>query len=107
MPDPETAPPENTPPAETPPADPALQPRRVVLITGLSGAGRASILHVLEDLGYEAVDNPPMPLIEELEAKLKLISNRSPASDEQVRINQELSERLNRLEKATLEAHKN
>jgi UPF0042 nucleotide-binding protein len=46
-------------------ADP-LQPRRVVLVTGLSGAGRASILHVLEDLGFEAVDNPPLPLMEEL-----------------------------------------
>lgn len=40
--------------------------RRVVLVTGLSGAGRASILRVLEDLGFEAVDNPPLPLIEEL-----------------------------------------
>jgi UPF0042 nucleotide-binding protein len=38
----------------------------VVLVTGLSGAGRASILHVLEDLGFEAVDNPPLPLMEEL-----------------------------------------
>jgi UPF0042 nucleotide-binding protein len=47
-----------------PPDD--TQPRRVVLVTGLSGAGRASILHVLEDLGYEAVDNPPLPLMEEL-----------------------------------------
>jgi UPF0042 nucleotide-binding protein len=42
------------------------KPRRVVLVTGLSGAGRASILHVLEDLGYEAVDNAPLPMIEEL-----------------------------------------
>ncbi len=41
-------------------------PRRVVLVTGLSGAGRSSILHVLEDLGYEAIDNPPLPLMEEL-----------------------------------------
>jgi UPF0042 nucleotide-binding protein len=41
-------------------------PRRVVLVTGLSGAGRSSILHMLEDLGYEAVDNPPIRLIEEL-----------------------------------------
>ena len=35
-------------------------------MTGLSGAGRSSILRVLEDLGYEAVDNPPVTLIEEL-----------------------------------------
>ena len=41
-------------------------PRRVVLVTGLSGAGRSSILHMLEDLGYEAVDNPPLRLMEEL-----------------------------------------
>ena len=40
--------------------------RQVVLVTGLSGAGRLSILRVLEDLGYEAVDNPPLTLIEEL-----------------------------------------
>ncbi|HTZ69249.1 MAG TPA: RNase adapter RapZ [Acetobacteraceae bacterium] len=50
-------------PAEAPEA---ARPRRVVLVTGLSGAGRSSILHVLEDLGYEAVDNPPLPLMEEL-----------------------------------------
>jgi RNase adapter protein RapZ len=50
---------------EVPVADPTA-PRRVVLVTGLSGAGRASILHVLEDLGYEAVDNAPLPMIEEL-----------------------------------------
>jgi UPF0042 nucleotide-binding protein len=37
-----------------------------VLISGLSGAGRASILRVLEDLGYEAVDNPPLTLTEAL-----------------------------------------
>jgi UPF0042 nucleotide-binding protein len=46
--------------------DQAGAPRPVVLVTGLSGAGRSSILHVLEDLGYEAIDNPPLPLMEEL-----------------------------------------
>ncbi len=40
--------------------------RRVVLVTGLSGAGKGSILRLLEDLGYEAVDNPPLPLMEEM-----------------------------------------
>ena len=34
--------------------------RRVVLVTGLSGAGRSTALNVLEDLGYEVVDNLPL-----------------------------------------------
>jgi UPF0042 nucleotide-binding protein len=38
--------------------------RRVVLVSGLSGGGKASALHILEDLGYEAVDNMPLPMIE-------------------------------------------
>ncbi len=38
----------------------------MVVVTGLSGAGKASILRVLEDCGYEAVDNPPLLLMEEL-----------------------------------------
>ncbi|WP_282604425.1 RNase adapter RapZ [Pelagibius sp. Alg239-R121] len=36
----------------------------VVLITGLSGAGRSSALSVLEDVGYEAIDNLPLNLLE-------------------------------------------
>ena len=47
-----------------------MQPERhpVVLVTGLSGSGKASTLRALEDLGYEAVDNPPLLLLEELAA---------------------------------------
>lgn len=37
--------------------------RRVVLVTGPSGAGRSSALNVLEDAGYEVIDNLPMRLM--------------------------------------------
>ncbi len=47
-------------------AEPAPSHLRVVLVTGLSGAGKGTILHALEDLGYEAVDNPPLPLLDSL-----------------------------------------
>lgn len=35
----------------------------VVLVTGMSGAGRSTALKILEDLGYEAVDNLPLTLL--------------------------------------------
>ncbi len=40
--------------------------RRIVLITGPSGAGRSTAIHVLEDLGFEAIDNLPMGLLTRL-----------------------------------------
>lgn len=44
----------------------APQRTRVVLVTGLSGAGKTSALKALEDLGYEAVDNVPFALVPNL-----------------------------------------
>lgn len=38
----------------------------MVVVSGLSGAGKASILRALEDIGYNAVDNPPLTLLETL-----------------------------------------
>jgi UPF0042 nucleotide-binding protein len=35
----------------------------VILVTGLSGAGRTTTLKALEDLGFEAVDNLPLGLL--------------------------------------------
>lgn len=45
---------------------PAPARRRVALITGLSGAGRATALKALEDMGFEAVDNLPLSLLPDL-----------------------------------------
>jgi UPF0042 nucleotide-binding protein len=36
---------------------------RIVLVTGMSGAGRSSALGIFEDMGYEAVDNLPLSLL--------------------------------------------
>lgn len=38
-------------------------PTRLVVVTGMSGAGRSSALRVLEDEGYEAIDNLPLRLL--------------------------------------------
>src|SRR5688572_27708712 len=37
--------------------------RELVIVTGLSGSGKGTVLKVLEDLGYYAVDNLPIQLI--------------------------------------------
>ena len=37
--------------------------KRIVLVTGMAGAGRTTALKALEDLGYEAVDNLPASLL--------------------------------------------
>ena len=42
------------------------QEHRLVLITGPSGAGRSTAIHVLEDLGYEGIDNIPLSLVPRL-----------------------------------------
>ena len=40
--------------------------QRILLVTGLSGAGKTTALRVLEDLGWEAIDNFPIRLLERL-----------------------------------------
>jgi RNase adapter protein RapZ len=40
--------------------------QRIVLVTGPSGAGRSSAINVLEDLGFEAIDNIPLSLVPRL-----------------------------------------
>src|SRR3954465_10232839 len=44
----------------------ASPPKRILLVTGLSGAGKSTVLKTLEDLGWEAVDNLPLSLLDPL-----------------------------------------
>ena len=57
-------------PGEVPPsADPAsteLAPLDVVVVTGLSGAGKNTAGRVLEDLGFFVVDNLPPALVADM-----------------------------------------
>ena len=39
---------------------------RLVVVTGVSGAGKSTALRALEDLGFYAVDNLPLPLVPKL-----------------------------------------
>ena len=39
---------------------------RIVVVTGMSGAGRSTALKAMEDIGFEAVDNLPMRLVPSL-----------------------------------------
>ena len=49
---------------------------RLVIVTGMSGAGKTSALKMLEDLGFYCVDNLPIPL---MEAFVELVmQNRRP-----------------------------
>ena len=44
----------------------AADPKRILLVTGLSGAGKTTVLKTLEDLGWEVVDNLPLSLLNPL-----------------------------------------
>ena len=41
-------------------------PKRILLVTGLSGAGKTTVLKTLEDTGWEVVDNLPLTLLNHL-----------------------------------------
>ena len=57
--------------------------KKVILISGLSGAGKTSVSNILEDLGYLCIDQFPSKLIKPL---LDLIENDESAKYERVGI---------------------
>lgn len=42
------------------------KPQKLIVVSGPSGAGRSTAINVLEDLGFEAIDNVPLSLIPRL-----------------------------------------
>jgi len=63
----------DTPPSTTDAAAPIADPRQIVLVTGMAGAGMSTVLKGLEDLGFTVVDNLPLPLVDPLVAQLEQI----------------------------------
>ena len=57
---------ENNPPPR------GAETHRIVLVTGLSGAGKSTATKALEDLGYFCIDNLPVMLLPKL---LELVSH--------------------------------
>src|SRR5690242_3146648 len=45
------------------PIDRSSDRQRILLVTGMLGAGKTTALHELEDIGWEAVDNFPIRLL--------------------------------------------
>lgn len=45
-------------------------PVTVLIVSGRSGSGKTSVLNILEDFGYYAIDNLPLSLIPDVAAKL-------------------------------------
>ncbi len=60
-----------------------MQQLHVILVTGLSGAGRSTALHALEDLGFYCIDNLPVTLIPQL---LETLKKTSAEQDSMLRI---------------------
>ena len=44
-------------------------PQQILLVTGMSGAGKSTALETLEDLGWEAIDNFPIRMLPDLLAR--------------------------------------
>ncbi|GAC1375988.1 MAG: RNase adapter RapZ [Aquirhabdus sp.] len=49
--------------------------KKLLIVSGRSGAGKSSTLHMLEDLGYYCIDNLPLALLPEIVAKLDAQNN--------------------------------
>ncbi len=62
---------DNAPSDEPADAEPARRHggRQIIILSGISGAGKTTALKAFEDLGFDAVDNPPFRLLRPLIAE--------------------------------------
>ena len=44
--------------------------KKLLIVSGRSGSGKSSALHMLEDLGYYCIDNLPLSLLPDIVARL-------------------------------------
>ena len=65
---------------------PEKKPLEVVVVTGLSGAGKTTAVNALEDLGYFCVDNLPPPVVAATVDSLLLASQQRIAFGIDVRV---------------------
>ncbi len=57
--------------ADTSPSTPESQPMQLVIISGRSGSGKSTALHLLEDEGFYCIDNLPVSLLPALVTQLR------------------------------------
>ncbi len=57
------------------PSKPGKPEKELVIVTGISGAGKASALRTFEDLGFHAVDNLPLELLPDFAALVEKSSD--------------------------------
>src|SRR4029078_8815827 len=58
----------------------AVEEMHIVIVTGLSGAGKSTALRALEDIEFFCVDNIPMPLVAQMVDHLTLEGDRDKLS---------------------------
>ena len=58
----------------------ARRPPRLLLVTGMSGAGKSTVLDTLEDLGWDVVDNLPADLARRLRPRRRRECRTAPAA---------------------------
>lgn len=81
--------------AETSPLEPGekgLAGSRLIVLSGMSGAGKTTALHALEDIGYFAVDNIPPSLWAPLLVQAEAVGERRVAVSVDVRTSAFLNE---------------